>query len=448
MSDQELEGIAIVGMAGRFPGSRNLSEYWDNLKRGVESITVFSRDELAAAGVPPDLLANPVYVPASGVLEGIGLFDAAFFGFSPREAELTDPQHRLFIEVAWEALENAGYDPEGYDGTVGLFGGMNMSQYLLYNLLPNRHVLEAAGPLQTRILNDKDFLTALTAYKLNLTGPCVTVQTACSTSLVATCLACQSLMSYQCDLVLAGGVSVAVPHRVGYLAQEGVLAPDGHCRAFDARAAGTVNGNGAGIVVLKRLADAVADGDTIHAVIKGFATNNDGSFKVGYTAPSVDGQMEAIALAQAVAGVPADTITLIEAHGTGTPLGDPIEVAALREVFSDASERQGYCALGSVKTNIGHLDAAAGVASLIKASLAIRDGVLPPSLHFEQPNPQMDLENSPFYVNTRLAPWRPGPFPRRAGVSSFSMGGVNAHVVLEEPPAIPAAAPPSRPWQV
>ena len=448
MSDLEIEGIAIVGMSCRFPGSRSIAEYWDNLRQGVESIRTFTRAELTAAGIDPDLLARPDYVPARGALTDIELFDAAFFGFSPREAELTDPQYRLFLELAWESLESAGYDTENYAGSVGIFGGMSMTKYLVYNLLPNREVLEAAGPLQTRILNDKDFLTALAAYKLNLTGPSITVQTACSTSLVATCLACQSLMSYQCDLALAGGVSVAVPHHSGYLAQEGVMAPDGHCRAFDSRAAGTVDGSGAGIVLLKRLADALKDGDTIHAVIKGFATNNDGSFKVGYTAPSVDGQMEVIALAQAVAGVSADTIGLIEAHGTGTPMGDPIEVAALREVFEAASDRKGFCALGSVKTNIGHLDAAAGVASLIKATLAVRDSVLPPSLHFEKPNPQLDLDESPFYVNTRLADWAPGPFPRRAGVSSFSIGGVNAHIVLEEPPPVPAAAPTARPWQL
>ncbi|HEX2645370.1 MAG TPA: beta-ketoacyl synthase N-terminal-like domain-containing protein, partial [Thermoanaerobaculia bacterium] len=439
------EGIAIVGMAGRFPGAPDVARFWANLCAGVESITFWSREELKAAGVEPALLADLRYVRAYGTLSDVERFDAAFFGFSPREAEILDPQHRLFLECAWEAVEDAGYDTEVYRGSVGIFGGMGMTSYLLHNLLANPDVAAAAGPLQLRILNDKDFLVSGVAFRLNLTGPCVTVQTACSTSLVATCLAAQSLLNFQCDLALAGGVNVGVPHAAGYLAVDSVYSPDGHCRAFDAAAQGTVGGSAAGVVVLKRLSDALADGDTIHAVLKGFAFNNDGAFKIGYTAPSVDGQLEVIAMAQAVAGVEPETITLVEAHGTGTPMGDPIEVTALTEVFAAGTDRKQFCALGSVKTNIGHTDAAAGVASLIKAVLALENRTLPPSLHYERPNPQIDFAASPFYVNTETRPWTvPDGTPRRAGVSSFSMGGVNSHVVVEEAPT-PQPAAPSRP---
>jgi len=439
-----LEGIAVVGMSGRFPGAGNLAELWQNVCGAVESITFHSREELAAAGVDPALLDDPRYVRASASLRDVEHFDAAFFGFSPREAELMDPQHRIFLECCWEALEDAGYDTETYTGAVGIFAGMGMSSYLLQNLLSHRDLLQRAGALQIRILNDVNYLTAMAAFKLDLRGPSVTVQSACSTSLVAVCMACQSLLQYQCDVVLAGGVTVVLPHGLGYLAQDGVMSPDGHCRAFDAGAQGTVEGSGAGVVVLKRLAAAVAEGDTIHAVIRGFATNNDGGFKLSFTAPSLDGQLEVVATALAVAGVPAESITYVEAHGTGTPLGDPVEVAALSEVFAASTERRGFCALGSIKTNIGHLDAAAGVAGLIKAVLAVEHGILPPSLHFETPNPRIDFARSPFYVNTESRPWRPEGWPRRAGVSAFAIGGVNAHVILEEPPAPqPAAAAPA-----
>jgi amino acid adenylation domain-containing protein len=447
------EGIAIIGMAGRFPGASDLDRYWRNLRDGVESISFFSREELEAAGIDRDLLDDPLYVPASGALKDIDRFDAAFFDYSPREAELMDPQYRVLLELAWEAVEKAGYDTESYGGSIGMFGGMGMTQYLIHNLLSHPGLLARTGRLQVRILNDKDFLAASIAFRLNLTGPSITVQTACSTSLVAVCLACQSLLQFQCDMALAGGVSIAVPQPTGYPAIESVLSPDGHCRAFDAQARGTVEGSGAGLVVLKRLSDALADGDTIHAVIKGFATNNDGSYKVGFTAPSVDGQIEVIAMAQAVAGVSPDTITFVEAHGTGTPMGDPIEVTALSEVFAAGTERKQFCALGSVKTNLGHLDAAAGVASLIKTALALEHGVIPPSLHFETPNPEIDFANSPFFVNREALDWRPQGFPRRAGVSAFALGGVNAHLVLEEaPPAASAGsagfAAVARPWQL
>ncbi len=450
MSEQDpeggpLEGIAVVGMAGRFPGADDLGELWRNLCGGVESVRFYSREELAAAGVAPALLDDPRYVRAGAPLRDVQHFDADFFDFSAREAELMDPQHRLFLECCWEALENAGYDTRTWPGSIGLFAGMGMSGYLIRNLLSHPDLIQNAGPLQIRILNDNNFLTSLAAYKLDLRGPSVTMQSGCSTSLVATCMACQSLLQFQCDMMLAGGVTVIVPHGMGYLALDGVMSPDGHCRAFDAEARGTVEGSGAGVVVLKRLADAVADGDTIHAVIRGFATNNDGGFKMSFTAPSPEGQLEAIATAQTVAGVPAESITYVETHGTGTPLGDVVEVTALSEVFAAATGQRGFCALGAIKTNIGHLDAAAGVAGLIKAVLAVEHGVLPPSLHFETPNPRIDFARSPFYVNTECRPWRPEGWPRRAGVSAFAIGGVNAHVILEEPPA-PAPSAPAPPW--
>jgi phthiocerol/phenolphthiocerol synthesis type-I polyketide synthase E len=440
--------IAIIGMSARLPGARDIEAFWSNLCAGAHAITFFSDEECRAAGVDPTLLQNPNYVKARGVLEDVELFDAAFFGFSPREAEIRDPQHRLFLECAWEALEQAGYDPETYEGTIGVYAGVSPNTYLLHNLLSNPSVVELVGPLHLTISSDKDFLTTLVSYKLHLRGPSIVVQTACSTSLVAACLACQSLLSYQCDMALVGGASIKVPHRVGYLYQAGgVLSPDGYCRAFDAAAQGSVDSNGVGVVVLKRLADALTDGDHIYAVIKGSAINNDGALKVSYTAPSVDGQAEVIAMAQAVAGVTPDTITYVETHGAGTPLGDPIEIAALTQVFRSSTAAKGSCAIGSVKGNIGHLDTAAGVAGLIKTALMLKHTTLPPSLHFQQPNPQIDFANSPFSVNASLTAWNAGPTPRRAGVSSFGVGGTNAHMVLEEAPVMPPAGP-SRPWQL
>ncbi|MEW6304921.1 MAG: aminotransferase class III-fold pyridoxal phosphate-dependent enzyme, partial [Verrucomicrobiota bacterium] len=448
------KGIAIIGMACRFPGARNVEAFWENLKGGLESITFFTPDELVAAGIDADLIQNPAYVKARSLLDDVDLFDAEFFGYSPKEAESMDPQQRFFLETAWEALENAGYDSPKYHGAIGVFAGAYMGTYLLANLCSNRESIEnllsfkKVGAFQTFLGNDKDYVTTRAAYKLNLKGPAVTVQTACSTSLVAVCQACQSLLQGQCDMALSGGVTITFPQKKGYLHQEGgMLSPDGHCRAFDARAQGTVFGSGIGLVVLKRLEDALTDGDTIHAVIKGAALNNDGSVKVSYTAPSIDGQAEVISLAQALAGVTADTITYIEAHGTGTPLGDPIEIAALTQAFRRTTDQKGFCAVGSVKTNIGHLDVAAGVAGLIKTTLALRHGLIPPSLHFAGPNPQIDFANSPFYVNARLSEWKSDGVPRRAGVSSFGVGGTNAHVVLEEAPASEPSGP-SRPWQL
>ncbi len=430
-----LNAIAIVGLAGRFPGAPDINRFWDNLRNGQECLTFFTDDELQSAGVDPAVFNRPNYVRSKGLLDDIEQFDAAFFGFNPREAEIIDPQHRVFLECAWTALEHAGYDPHTFDGAIGVYAGATMNTYLLMNLIANPNVVAAVGGYQLMLGNDKDFLPTRVSYKLNLKGPSINVQTACSTSLVAVQQACRSLLNYECDMALAGGVSIGLPHIGGYLYQEGmILSPDGHCRAFDAQAQGTVSGEGVGVVVLKRLPDAMAAGDTIHAVIRGAAINNDGSLKVGYTAPSVDGQAEVIALAQAQADVNADSITYIETHGTGTALGDPIEIAALTQAFRLGTQRTGYCAIGSVKTNIGHLDAAAGVAGLIKTVLALKHKQLPPSLHFTQPNPKIDFAGSPFYVNAQLTDWPANGAPRRAGVSSFGIGGTNVHVVMEEAP--------------
>lgn len=441
-------GIALIGMSGRYPGARNLREFWHNLCAGVESISFFSEPELRAAGVSPAALASGHYVPARGVLDDIEWFDAGFFGYAPREAELMDPQHRIFLECAWEALEDAGYDPGRDPGLTGVYAGAGLNTYLLNNLSPQRELLEAVGFYQVLIGNDKDYLATRVSYKLNLKGPSMTVQTACSTSLVAVYQACQGLLTYQCDMALAGGVAIWVPHRVGYLhTQGGILSPDGHCRAFDAAAQGTVVGNGVGIVVLKRLDDALADGDHIYAVIQGIACNNDGADKIGFTAPGVAGQARVIREALALANVDPATISYVEAHGTGTPLGDPIEMAALAQVFRTPGEPRGTCAIGSVKSNIGHTDAAAGVAGLIKTALALQHRQIPPSLHLTAVNPKIDLAHSPFTVQQTLTPWTSNGTPRRAGVSSFGLGGTNVHAVLEEaPPRRPAS--PGRPWQL
>ncbi|HYH82425.1 MAG TPA: type I polyketide synthase, partial [Longimicrobium sp.] len=442
-----MDAIAIVGMAGRFPGADSVDAFWANLRAGVESIRRFRDDELERA-VDPAERADPRYVPARGVVEGVELFDAPFFGFTPREAELTDPQHRLLLEVAWEALEHAGLRPRAYAGTVGVFAGAGGNSYLVNHLVPAGRLAGTAGAFQASIHNKNDHLTTRIAYKLDLRGPAVTVQTACSTSLVAVATACQALADWQCDAALAGGANVVVPQRAGYLYHDhGIGSPDGHCRAFDAQARGTVAGNGAGMVVLKRLADALADGDTVYAVIRGWAVNNDGAGKVGYTAPGVDGQAAVVTTAQALAGVAPESISYVEAHGTGTALGDPIEVRALTRAFRRATEKTGFCALGSVKTNIGHLDAAAGIAGLIKTVQALAHREIPPTLHFTAPNPGIDFDATPFHVAAELRPWESDGAPRRAGVSSFGLGGTNAHVVLEEAPAPPPAAP-ARPRQL
>ena len=438
MQDEPLDGIAIVGLTGRFPGGRDVHALWHDLLDGIEMIAFFSDEELRESGVDPAVFQNPNYVRARGALGDADYFDAAFFGHSPHVAALMDPQHRLFLECAWAALEDAGYDPERYTGRIGVFAGESMNTYLLNNVLPHIQMVASVDSLQASIGNDKDSLTTEVSYKLNLRGPSVTVQTSSSTSLAAVHMACQSLLSYESDMALSGGVSIHFPEKAGYLYHEGgATSADGHCRAFDARSSGFVNGHGAGVVVLKRLEDAVADRDTIYAVIKGSAINNDGAVKVSYMAPSVDGQAEAIAQAQMIADVHPETISYVEAHGTGTNLGDPIEIAALTQAFRSQTDKTQFCAIGSIKTNIGHLDSAAGVAGLIKTALSLRHKVIPPSLHFEQPNPRIDFANSPFYVNAQRREWDNTPTPRRAGVSSFGMGGTNVHVILEEAPPIP-----------
>ena len=444
----QIDAVAVIGMAGRFPGARNVEEFWANLRDGVESISFFSDEELLAVGVHQSQLNDPSYVKAKACVEDPEMFDPHFFGFTQREAAITDPQQRLFMECAWEALEIVGYDSAKYNGSIGVFAGLSLNTYLL-NLYSNRNVLRTFNAFQATVSNDKDHLTTRVSYKLDLKGPSVNVQTTCSTSLVAVHIACQSLLNGECDMALAGGVSVTLPLKVGFMYQEGgVLSPDGHCRTFDAQAKGTVSGNGLGIVVLKRLEDALRDGDRIEAVIRGSAINNDGAAKVGYTAPSVEGQAAVIAEAQTIAGVTADSISYVEAHGTATPLGDPIEATALTQAFRTSTKQRGYCALGSVKSNIGHLDAAAGVAGLIKTVLALKHRELPPSLHYQTANPQIDFANSPFYVNASLRPWERNGTPRRAGVSSFGIGGTNAHVIVEEAPEPEPGSESKRAWQV
>lgn len=449
-SEQEYPAtdIAVVGFAGRFPGARDVEAFWENLKAGVESVRILTDQELREAGVPDASLADPDYVPAAAQLEDADRFDAEFFGFTPREAAVMDPQHRHFLECAWEALETAGYDPARYDGRIGVFGGVARNTYLLEILRNDPGFLDRIGDWEGLIGWERDFPATRVAYKLGLKGPAINVQTACSTSAVAIHLACQSLLTGESDMVLAGGARVQAPLGHGYTFEEGgILSPDGHCRAFDAEAEGTIRGSGVAMVVLKRLADAVADGDTVHAVVKGTAVNNDGADKVGFTAPSVRGQADVIAEALTVAGVPADTIGYVEAHGTGTAVGDPIEVAALTRAFRQSTDRTGYCPIGSVKSNVGHLDAGAGATGFLKCVLALRDGVIPPSLHYESPNPQIDFEHSPFFVNDELREWKRDGSPRRAGVSSFGLGGTNAHIVLEEAPEIEASGD-SRPFQL
>lgn len=439
MAEHPESAIAIVGMAGRFPGAPDLDRFWSNLKNGVESVSFFTPAQLRAAGLPDALLFHPDFVPARAILDDAEDFDAGFFRMSPREAQITDPQHRVFLEECWNALEDAGIDPAAFDGAIGVFGGCSANTYMLNNLMSDPAVLDSLGGITAVLGSDKDHLATRVAYKLDLRGPALTVQTACSTSLVAVHLAMQSLLSYECDAALAGGVSVAVPIRGGHVHRAGdILSDDGHCRAFDARATGTVSGDGVGLVVLRRLQDALADGDAIRAVLLGSGTNNDGARKVGYTAPSVDGQAQAIAMAHTVGDVDPATIGYVEAHGTGTSLGDPVEVAALTQAFGDVGRQT--VALGSVKSNIGHLNSAAGVSGLIKAVLAMEHGTVPPSLHFERANPEIGLENTPFFVVAREQPWPAGR--PRAAVSSFGAGGTNAHVVLEPPPRVgPGSGP-------
>lgn len=450
-----MDGIAIIGMSGRFPGANDVKGFWDNLVNGVNSIVPIPDDELELSEADREfLIGNPNFVQKGAIVKDADHFDAAFFGIYPREAQAMDPQHRLFLECCWEAVEDAGYVPSTYAGAVGVYAGSYMNTYTLCSLETNPAFIASlansfhGGVLQNELGNDKDYMSTRVSFKLNLRGPSLTIQTACSTSLVSVAQACMSLNNYQCDMALAGGSTLKLPQGRGYLYEtDGMVSPDGNIRTFDARAQGTVFGNGVAVVLLKRLEDALEDGDSIYAVIKGWGVNNDGASKVGYTAPSVDGQTEAIALAQALADVDPRTISYIEAHGTGTPKGDPIEVDALTKAFRLQTDDSQFCKIGSLKPNIGHLDVAAGVAGLIKTSLALKNKVIPPSLNFETPNPNIDFENTPFVVNDRLSAWDTEHLPRRAGVSSFGVGGTNAHVVVEEAPAA-IDAPTQHPYHI
>ncbi|ALC81181.1 type I polyketide synthase [Bacillus gobiensis] len=421
--------IAIIGMSCRFPGGQTIGEFWENLKQGKESVSIFSDEELLEGGIDRETLQNPNYVKAGGAITGTEWFDIDLFQYSPREAEVMDPQLKILHECAWEALENSGYSSDNMNGLVGTYIGSSTNLYWMDTIY--RHVQDFIK--EAELLNGSQFFSTRLSHQLNLKGPSYTVQTACSSSLVAVHLACQALLSGDCDMALAGGVSLTLPEKRGYVYRDGmILSPDGHCRPFDASAKGTVNGNGAGLVVLKRLEDAVSDGDSIYAVVKGSAINNDGSDKVSFTAPSVEGQANAIKAAHYMAEVEPESITYVETHGTGTMLGDPIEIEALKLAFHTKKRR--FCGIGSVKANIGHLDNAAGIAGLIKTAAALKHRMIPPSINFEKPNEKIDFENSPFYVNDKLTEWKNPEFPLRAGVSSFGMGGTNAHVVLEEAP--------------
>ncbi|MCC5795656.1 MAG: polyketide synthase, partial [Chromatiales bacterium] len=438
-------GVAVVGMAGKFPGAADINELWNGLCAGQESIRFFRPHELDPSLQQEDV-NDPGYVPARGVLQDAEAFDAAFFGISPREAELMDPQHRVFLEVAWSALEAAGHDPASFPGLVGVYAGMANNSYYLSSVLSHPERVRLLGAFQVMLANEKDFLATRVSHKLDLRGPSISLYTGCSTSLVAVCQAFHALMSFQCDMALAGGVCITVPQNSGYVHREGgIESQDGHCRPFDRQATGTVFSNGVGVVVLRRLEDALEEGDHIHAVLLGAAVNNDGAAKIGFAAPSVRGQADAIANALAQGNVDPASIGFVEAHGTATQMGDPVEVEGLRQAFGYPGSGTAYCALGSVKGNFGHLLAAAGVTGLIKAVLAIERGMIPPTLHFREPNPSLDLERSPFFINVKSIPWPGQRRPRRAGVSSFGIGGTNAHVVLEEAPTRDPSPPQGRP---
>src|SRR5215813_7790876 len=431
-------GVAIVGIACRFPGAPDHSTFWQNLCEGVESISALSDEDLLSAGVPAEVLRDPSYVKAASLLPEIDQFDADFFEYSPEEARLMDPQQRLLLEVAWETFEDAG-EPVGRSARpIGVFTGLGgvVSSYLVDRLPFSADLPGTTGNL-THLGNDKDFPSTRISYKLNLTGPSINVQTACSTSLVAVHLACQAILAGECDMALAGAATVRVPQRVGYTSVKGgILSPDGHCRAFDADAQGTIFGSGVGAVLLKELAAAVADGNHIYAVIRGSAVNNDGADKVSYTASSVAAQTRAMLEAILVADVSPADIAYVECHGTGTVIGDPLEIDALTRAFRTRTERRAFCAIGSVKTNIGHLEQTAGLAALIKTALALKHGKIPPSVNFQKPNPKIDFAASPFFVNTQCRDLPAGDRPRLGAVNSLGLGGTNAFVVLEEPPAV------------
>ncbi len=438
--------IAVVGMAARLPGANTLSAFWDNLRRGEESIVTLAEDDLLAEGIPEKALANHAYVRRAALVDRIDEFDADFFSFTPQVARSTDPQHRLFLQTAWHAIEDAGYDPANIEGSVGVYATSTTSGYLLHNIMSNHDPNVVMGQgitfdmVNLSLQNDKDYLATKVAHAFNLRGPALSVQTACSSALVAVHLACQSILNGECEMALAGGASLRIPHHVGYWYAPGsMVSPTGHCRPFDVRSDGTIFGSGVGVVVLKALQDAVDDGDRIHAVIRGSALNNDGSTKMTYAAPNAAGQADVIAEAQAIAEVDSSEISYIETHGTGTPLGDPIEIEGLRQAFAVSDEqRQGPCYVGSVKSNIGHLESAAGIASLIKAILCLKHRAIPATLHYTSPNPELHLDQGPFQVRSQYGPWE-WDGVLRAGVSSFGVGGTNAHVVLEEAPPVPVS---------
>ncbi|MCP4178669.1 MAG: type I polyketide synthase, partial [bacterium] len=422
--------VAVIGMSGRFPGAGNIDELWENIKSGTESISFFADEELQAEGVDENLYKSPNYIKAKGILDDIEYFDPEFFDFNSNEANLIDPQIRVFHECVWSALENSGYVPDKYNGLIGLYAGITANMgWNVSKLLQNE-----SGVDQFAIGNlNSNFFSTLISYKLNLKGPSVCIQTACSTSLVAIHNACRALLTGETDIALAGGVTISLPNKQGYLYQEGmVMSPDGHLRAFDKDAKGIVNGNGTGVVVLKRLNDAIKDNDNIQAVIRSSAINNDGNRKVGYTAPSTEGQAEVIKTTHQLAEIESESISYIEAHGTGTSFGDPVEIEALKKAFK--TNKKQYCAIGTLKSNIGHLDSAAGVAGFIKTVLSLKNRMLPPSINFKSENPKINFKDSPFYVNTTLKEWKNDKFPLRAGVSSFGIGGTNAHILLEEAP--------------
>ncbi|MCP4150771.1 MAG: type I polyketide synthase, partial [bacterium] len=438
--------VAVIGMAARFPGAGNVDEYWDNVRNGRETIRFYTDEEMEEAGVEAGLLKNPDYIKAAAELENIENFDAAFFGYSPAEAQIMDPQMRFLHEVAWDALEDAGYVPEDYEGLIGMYSGAPFSMdWVARTMIHPRD--ETIDDMNFGFLTSKDHLSTRISYLFNLKGPSFTFYSACSTSLVGIHLACQGLLSGECDMALAGGVSILLPQRKGYLYREDmVYSKDGHVRPFDTDASGIVGGNGIGIVVLKPLEDAEADGDHIYAIVKGTGINNDGSRKIGYTAPSITGQEVLFREVREAAEIEAESITFVECHGTATPLGDPVEIAALTRAF-DTGKRN-YCALGSVKSNMGHTDSAAGVAGFIKAVLALYYKQIPPTLHFRTPNPKLEMHNSPFYVNTELIEWRNEDYPLRAAVNSLGLGGTNAHAILQEAPVLEKAAAPDKAYRL
>lgn len=439
--DSGIEGIAIIGMAGRFPDAKNVAEFWHNIKEGKECISFFDEAELAIKPRHDDCEDNKNFIAAKGILKEVDLFDSRFWGYTPNEAAMIDPQQRIFLECAWEAMEDAGYDAERYNGAVGVFGGCYMDTYLLANLCSDPEFVKKfiesiqVGSLQTELGNDKDYIATRTAFKLNLKGPAINVQSACSTSLVSIVAAFHSLITHQCDMALAGGVTITLPQEKGYYYHEGgMVSIDGHCRPFDKAGSGTVFSNAGAVVLLKRESDAIADNDRIYAVIKGAALNNDGGDKQSFTAPSAQGQAEVISMALAMAGFDARTMGYIEAHGTATPLGDPIEVAGLTQAFRQDTDDKQFCAIGSVKANIGHTDVASGVVGVIKCALSIYEGVLPPLVNYKEANPNIDFSQTPFYPNRELKKWESASGLKRAGVSSFGVGGTNAHVVLQQAP--------------